>query len=77
VAALSRAFPGELRSLTLSLAVPLGLALGLGGVPVALGAFGDAGVFGLGFVLLGGLVCCGLLLPRRLRPRLARSDERG
>ncbi|MES9994750.1 MFS transporter [Desulfovibrio aminophilus] len=77
VAALSRAFPGELRSLTLSLAVPLGLALGLGGVPVALGAFGDAGIFGLGFVLLGGLVCCGLLLPSRLRPRLARPGERG
>ena len=77
VAALSRTFPGEMRSLTLSLAVPLGLAVGLGGVPVALGAFGDAGVFGLGFVLLGGLVLCGLALPRFLRPRLAGTGERG
>jgi NNP family nitrate/nitrite transporter-like MFS transporter len=62
-AALAQVFPRELRSLAVSLAVPLGMLTGLGGVPVALGACGDAGLFGLGFGLLGLALLAGLALP--------------
>lgn len=82
-AALSGAFPGELRSVAVSLAVPLGMVGGLGCIPPLLGLCGDAGLFGAGFVLLGLAVCAGLLLLPLFRPvpspaaRLDAASERG
>ena len=70
-ASLAQVFPRELRSLVVSLAVPLGMLTGLGGVPVALGACGDAGLFGLGFCLLGLALLAGLFLPPVFRAAAA------
>jgi NNP family nitrate/nitrite transporter-like MFS transporter len=70
-ASLAQVFPREMRSLAVSLAVPLGMLSGLGGVPVALGLFGDAGRFSLGFCLLGLALLAGLALPPVFRAAAA------
>lgn len=62
--ALSRIFGPTQRSIAVSLVMPVGIVVGLGLVPAALGQAGEAGSFQLGFALLGALVCLGpLALP--------------
>ncbi len=51
--ALSSLVSNQRRNFLVSLVVPLGFLVGNGGVPSAIGYFGQAGVFWLGFTLLG------------------------
>jgi len=53
LAALSRIGPEHVRSLTVSLVVPLGFLLGGGGIPAFVGFMGELGRFSLGFSFLG------------------------
>lgn len=53
LAALSRIGPTEVRSLTVSLVVPLGFLLGGGGIPALIGLLGELGCFSLGISIVG------------------------
>lgn len=53
LAALSRIGPDHVRSLTVSLVVPLGFLLGGGGIPAFVGLMGELGRFSLGISLVG------------------------
>jgi len=63
---LSRIVPPGARNLSVSLTIFLAYMLGGGFFPMVVGAFGDAGAFGLAFVLIGSLTLLGLLLMPRL-----------
>ncbi|MBG0776717.1 MAG: MFS transporter [Desulfovibrionaceae bacterium] len=65
--AMSHAFPGAQRPMSVALIVPLGILAGNGLLPAALGRLGDTVGFGPGFVLLGALQFAGLALLPRLR----------
>ena len=51
--AVSMIVPDKARSLSVSLVVFIGYLVGAGFVPVLLGIFGDAGMFGFSFILVG------------------------
>ncbi len=53
LAALSRIGPDQVRSLTVSLVVPLGFLLGGGGIPAFIGFLGELGRFSLGITVVG------------------------
>lgn len=53
LAALSRIGPDHVRSLTVSLVVPLGFLLGGGGIPAFVGVMGELGRFSMGITLVG------------------------
>lgn len=53
LAALSRIGPDHVRSLTVSLVVPLGFLLGGGGIPAFVGLMGELGRFSLGISVVG------------------------
>ncbi len=53
---LTRMVSPGLRSLVVSLTVPVGMVIGGGVLPTLIGAFGDAGMFAAGFLLTGGLI---------------------
>jgi predicted MFS family arabinose efflux permease len=55
-AALSGSFPLESRPVAISLIVPTAVLTGGGVIPTMLGYFGDKDMFGMGFVLLGGII---------------------
>lgn len=55
-AALSGSFPPESRPVAISLIVPTAVLTGGGVIPTMLGYFGDKDMFGMGFVLLGGII---------------------
>ena len=55
-ALLSAITPARYRNLIIALIMPVGMLLGSGVLPTMIGAFGDAGMFDLGFILIGGLV---------------------
>jgi NNP family nitrate/nitrite transporter-like MFS transporter len=62
---LSRLFPPELRSVVVALMGPLNALIGLGVVPIFLGAMGDAGMFHYGFMIQGALLLAAMaMLPR-------------
>ena len=63
---LSRIVPPQMRNLSVSLAIFIAYVTGGGLFPIVLGAFGDAGLFGLAFILTGGITVCALPLIRRL-----------
>jgi NNP family nitrate/nitrite transporter-like MFS transporter len=65
-AALSTIGPAESRNVAVSLAVPFAFLIGGGAVPAGIGLMGDAGLFGLGFVLFGGMIFTGFVLSRYL-----------
>jgi NNP family nitrate/nitrite transporter-like MFS transporter len=65
--ALSRIGPARSRNLAVSLTIPFALLMGGGAIPTGIGFMADAGFFGLGMALLGGLICTGALLPQYLR----------
>ena len=66
-AALSFIGSSQVRSMAVSLAVPLGFLLGGGAVPLGIGFLGDLGFFGLGVSLAGGLILFGTLLAWHLK----------
>jgi NNP family nitrate/nitrite transporter-like MFS transporter len=57
-AALSKIVPDKARSLAVSLAIFVAYLVGAGFIPVILGVLGDAGMFGIAFVLVG----CAILI---------------
>ncbi len=64
--AVSKLFPAEVRSVVVSLIIPLGILIGGGLLPAFLGYLGDQGQFGLGFVLVGAFLAVGPFLVRFL-----------
>ena len=67
MAALSLIGPANLRNVTVSLTIPLAFVLGAGVVPTGIGLAGEAGSFGLGISLVGGLTLIGAILTHFLR----------
>lgn len=65
-AALARVGSPETKNLAVSLTMPMGFLIGGGAVTAGLGLLGEAGLFFLGFILLGGLLCAGAALTRYL-----------
>ncbi len=66
-AALARIGAPHIKNVAISLTVPLGFLIGGGVGTAALGLAGEAGLFYLGFILLGGIVAVGSLLVRYLK----------
>lgn len=65
--AMSQTYGHGVRNVAVSLVVPLGILLGSGATPTALGWFGDQGSFATGFVVLGVCILGGVPLLRLLR----------
>lgn len=63
---LSRVFEARLRSVAISLIIPLAIIIGNGAAPTMLGWFGDREMFGWGFVVLGVAALSGVFLLRTL-----------
>ena len=74
-AALSLLGSSEIRSVAVSLAVPIGFLFAGGAVPIGIGILGDAGHFALGIGGVGALILSGGLFSRLLR--LGQRDEEG
>jgi NNP family nitrate/nitrite transporter-like MFS transporter len=66
-AALSYIGTAKIRSLAVSLAVPLGFVFGGGAIPIGIGLMGDMGAFGLGVSMVGGLIVLGTLFSHHLK----------
>jgi len=66
-AALARIGSPRIKNVAISLTVPLGFLIGGGAGTAGLGLAGEAGLFFLGFILLGGIVAVGSLLVRYLK----------
>jgi len=65
--ALSRIGPPDARNLAVSFAIPSAFLIGGGVIPIVIGIMGDAGSFGLGIALVGGLIILASILPRYLQ----------
>ena len=64
-AAISMIVPDKARSLSVSLSIFIAFFVGAGLVPLFLGIFGDAGMFGFSFVLVGlSMLVCLFFIPR-------------
>jgi NNP family nitrate/nitrite transporter-like MFS transporter len=50
------------RNLAVAFTVPFGFLLGGGAIPTFIGMMGDAGLFAMGFVVVGSLITCGGIL---------------
>ena len=68
-AALSLLGSSEIRSIAVSVAVPMGFLFAGGALPIGIGILGDAGHFALGIGGTGALILSGALLSRLLRLR--------
>jgi MFS transporter, NNP family, nitrate/nitrite transporter len=66
---LSQIVPTSTRNLSISLTVLISYLIGGGLIPIALGIFGDAGAFGLAFVIVGGLFLLSVFLITGLKIR--------
>jgi MFS transporter, NNP family, nitrate/nitrite transporter len=66
-AALSFIGSAKVRSVAVSLAIPLGFLFGGGAVPFGISLMGEIGFFGLGVSLAGGLILLGTVLAWHLR----------
>jgi len=64
--ALSLIGPRETRNIAVSITIPFAFLIGGGILPILIGILGDAGAFGLGFVMVGGLIVLTSILPRYL-----------
>ena len=56
----------ETRNIAVSITIPFAFIIGGGILPILIGIMGDAGVFGLGISIVGGLILLASILPRRL-----------
>jgi NNP family nitrate/nitrite transporter-like MFS transporter len=65
-AAMSQMSTPETRNLAVGLVVPAAHLFGAGFIPTAVGAAADAGYFGLGFMILGGVTAASVFLIRFL-----------
>ena len=66
-AALARIVPPEDRNVAVALAVPLAILGGSGGVPVAIGYFGETWSLSAGFISVGVIILAGTFLVRLIR----------
>lgn len=66
--ALSALNPPQYRNISVSLTIPVAFLMGGGGVPLAIGWFGDAGLFPHAFILTGMLIMIGSGLTALLPP---------
>lgn len=66
-AALGMVVPPQARNIAVSFTAPAAFMIGGGIVPTLIGAAGDAGAFGPGIALVGGLVAGGALVSRLLK----------
>jgi MFS family permease len=66
-AVLSQIVPAQLRSVSISLVIPVGILMGAGLIPSALGLLAEHQVFSLGFVALGFLLLTSVVLLNWLR----------
>jgi MFS family permease len=64
--ALSLIGPPETRTISVSITIPFAFLIGGGALPILIGFLGDAGVFGVGIVMTGGLIILTAILPRYL-----------
>jgi len=64
--ALSLIGPHETRNIVVSITIPFAFLIGGGMLPILIGILGDAGAFGLGIVIVGGLILLTSILPRYL-----------
>jgi NNP family nitrate/nitrite transporter-like MFS transporter len=64
--ALSLIGPPETRNIAVSITIPFAFLIGGGIFPILIGILGDAGAFGLGIVIVGGLIILTSILPRYL-----------
>ncbi|MCF8111528.1 MAG: MFS transporter [Desulfobacteraceae bacterium] len=64
---LSSIAPPDLRNVAVSLTIPMAFVFGGGISPTIIGAAGDAGFFGAGFILVGVLMSAGAILPVFIR----------
>ena len=64
--ALSLIGPQESRNIAVSITIPSAFLIGGGILPIFIGSLGDAGVFGLGIVMVGALILLASILPRYL-----------
>ena len=67
-ALLSAIVSPEQRSLAISLMMPVAIVVGMGFIPIMVGAFGDAGMFDIGFILVGVLVFLSPLMLLKMGP---------
>ncbi|MDY6904522.1 MAG: MFS transporter [Thermodesulfobacteriota bacterium] len=65
--ALSSIFSVDMRNVAVAFTIPIAFMFGSGVVPTVIGMFGDAGLFGCGFMVAGGVIVAGVLLVPRLR----------
>lgn len=63
---ISKVFEARLRNVAISLIIPTAIVIGNGAAPIMLGWFGDRGLFGWGFVVLGLASIVGVFLLRTL-----------
>ena len=56
----------ETRNIAVSITIPFAFIIGGGILPILIGIMGDAGVFWLGIVMVGGLILLASILPRYL-----------
>jgi NNP family nitrate/nitrite transporter-like MFS transporter len=68
-ALLSATVSPERRNIAVSLSIPIAFLTGAGLFPTAIGVMGDAGAFGIAFVVTGMLIFAGSLLPRFMQVR--------
>ena len=68
-AALSLLGSSEIRSIAVSVAVPMGFLFAGGALPIGIGILGDAGRFAEGIAGTGALILAGSLLSRLLKFR--------
>ncbi|RJQ54796.1 MAG: MFS transporter [Desulfobacteraceae bacterium] len=66
-AALSSIGPPEIRSVSVSVTLPLSMLLGAGAAPTWIGFMGDKGSFGQGIAVVGGCIFCGAVISQFLR----------
>ena len=66
-AVLSAIVPPASRNVAISLSIPLAFLVGAGIFPTGIGMMGDAGLFGPAFLVIGGLIFTGTILPRFVR----------
>lgn len=56
----------ETRNIAVSITIPFAFVIGGGLLPILIGVLGDAGMFGWGIVMVGGLIILASILPRYL-----------
>jgi NNP family nitrate/nitrite transporter-like MFS transporter len=68
-AILSEIVPPAARNIAISLSIPIAFVVGAGLFPTCIGVMGDVGMFGSGFITVGGFIFAGSFITRFIRLR--------